>query len=103
MDNNKIEKLFGKDLVDTFARINSYSFNYTDEAQAEYGVDAKTNIGVMAQELETNPVTENTVITDDNGTKHLVTEKLAAVDTAVLAEVCKRLVAIEARLDALEG
>ena len=52
----------------------------------------------MAQELEENPVTENTVIDDENGYKNIETNKLAATEAAVLADVCKRLIAIEEKL-----
>ena len=52
----------------------------------------------MAQEVEENSVTENTVIDDENGYKNIETNKLAATEAAVLADVCKRLIAIEEKL-----
>ena len=52
----------------------------------------------MAQELEKNPITENTVVEDENGYKNIQTDKLAATDAAVLSDVCKRLLAIEEKL-----
>lgn len=99
----RLKELFGTDdIVKLFSHINSYEFKYTPKALRLYngtkGVDEGTNIGVMAQELEKNPVTENTVIDDENGYKNIETNKLAAADTAVLADVCKRLIAIEERL-----
>ena len=99
----RLKELFGTDdIVKLFSHINSYEFKYTPKAIRLYngtkGVDEGTNIGVMAQELEENPVTENTVIDDENGYKNIETNKLAAADTAVLADVCKRLIAIEEKL-----
>ena len=99
----RLKELFGTDdIVKLFSHINSYEFKYTPKALRLYngtkGVDEGTNIGVMAQELEENPVTENTVIDDENGYKNIETNKLAAADTAVLADVCKRLIAIEEKL-----
>ena len=99
----RLKELFGTDdIVELFSHINSYEFKYTPKALRLYngtkGVDEGTNIGVMAQELEKNPVTENTVIDDENGYKNIETNKLAAADTAVLADVCKRLIAIEEKL-----
>lgn len=99
----RLKELFGtEDIVKLFSQLNSYEFKYTPKALRLYngtkGVDEGTNIGVMAQELEENPVTENTVIDDENGYKNIETNKLAATEAAVLADVCKRLIAIEERL-----
>lgn len=99
----RLKELFGTDdIVELFSHINSYEFKYTPEALKLYngtkGVDDGTNIGVMAQELEQNPVTQNVVSEDENGYKNIQTDKLAATDAAVLADVCKRLIAIEERL-----
>lgn len=99
----RLKELFGTDdIVELFSHINSYEFKYTPEALKLYngtkGVDDGTNIGVMAQELEQNPVTQNVVSEDENGYKNIQTDKLAATDAAVLADVCKRLIAIEEKL-----
>ena len=99
----RLKELFGTDdIVKLFSHINSYEFKYTPKALRLYngtkGVDEGTNIGVMAQELEENPVTENTVIEDENGYKNIETNKLTAASAAVLADVCKRLIAIEEKL-----
>ena len=99
----RLKELFGTDdIVELFSHINSYEFKYTPKALRLYngtkGVDEGTNIGVMAQELEENPVTANTVIDDENGYKNIETNKLATTEAAVLADVCKRLIAIEEKL-----
>ena len=99
----RLKELFGTDdIVELFSHINSYEFKYTPKALRLYngtkGVDEGTNIGVMAQELEENPVTANMVVEDENGYKNIETNKLAATEAAVLADVCKRLIAIEEKL-----
>lgn len=99
----RLKELFGSDdIVKLFSQLNAYEFKYTPEALRLYngtkGVDEGTNIGVMAQELEQNPVTANTIVEDENGYKNIQTDKLAATDAAVLSDVCKRLLAIEEKL-----
>ena len=99
----RLKELFGTDdIVKLFSHINSYEFKYTPKALRLYngtkGVDEGTNIGVMAQELEENPVTANMIVEDENGYKNIETNKLAATEAAVLADVCKRLIAIEEKL-----
>ena len=107
MTDERIGELFGTDLVELFSRLNAYKFKYKPEALELYdgtkGVDDGTNIGVMAQELEQNPVTQNVVCEDENGYKNIEVGKLTAADTAVLSDVCKRLIDIEKRLEVLEG
>ena len=102
MTDDRLKELFDNDIVKTFSRINAYEFKYKPEAIDLYnntkGVDEGTNIGVMAQELENNPITENTVVEDENGYKNIEIGKLTAADTAVLADVCKRLLVIEEKL-----
>ena len=107
--NDRLKELFhsNDDIVKLFSQLNAYEFKYTPEALKLYngtkGVDKGTNIGVMAQELEANPVTQNTVVEDENGYKNIEVGKLAAADTAVLSDVCKRLLAIEQKLGMREG
>lgn len=103
MTNTRLKEIFGTDdIVELFSRLNAYEFEYKPEALKLYGedrgVDQGTNYGIMAQELEQNPLTENTVIEDENGFKNVQTDKLAAVDAAVLSDVCKRLLALEERV-----
>lgn len=107
--NDRLKELFNgnDDIVKLFSQLNAYEFKYTPEALKLYngtkGVDKGTNYGVMAQELEKNPITENTVVEDENGYKNIEVGKLAAADTAVLADVCKRLLTIEQKLGMREG
>lgn len=104
ISDERIKDLFGDkpDLIKAFSDINAYKFKYTDEALRLYdgtkGVDEGTNIGVMAQELEKNPVTQNVVTEDENGYKNIEIGKLTAVDTAVISDLCRRILAIEEKL-----
>lgn len=91
------------DLIDLFSKIGSYEFNYTDKAKALYPngshhVDNKRHVGVMAQELEKNPATNAVINTDKNGYKTVDTVQLTLTNTAVLADVCRRLEALEKQL-----
>ena len=99
----RLKELFGTDdIVELFSHINSYEFKYTPKALRLYNgtkcVVVFINIGVIAQELEENPVTANMVVEDENGYKNIETNKLATTEAAVLADVCKRLIAIEEKL-----
>lgn len=102
VSDKRLKELFNDDIVKAFADINSYEFKYKPEALRLYdgskGVDDNTHVGVMAQELEQNPVTASTVTEDENGFKNIDTNKLSAANAAVLADVCKRLLAIEEKL-----
>lgn len=107
-NDERLKELFGSDdIVKLFSQLNAYEFKYTPEALKLYngtkGVDEGTNYGVMAQELEKNPITENAVVEDENGYKNIEVGKLAAADTAVLSDVCKRLIAIEEKLGIRNG
>src|SRR5574344_109235 len=92
------EKTFKKDddITEDMAKINAYLFKYKPEAQAKFngqhGVDDKEHIGVMAQELEKNPVTSSAVATDPNsGFKMVDTDKLTMANTAAISELAKKL------------
>ena len=52
----------------------------------------------MAQELEKNPATNAVINTDKNGYKTVDTVQLTLTNTAVLADVCRRLEALEKQL-----
>ena len=101
----KLKRVCGDnaDLIDLFSKIGSYEFNYTDKAKALYPngknhVDSKRHVGVMAQELEKNPATNAVINTDKNGYKTVDTVQLTLTNTAVLADVCRRLEALEKQL-----
>ena len=92
------------DLIDLFSKIGSYEFHYNDKAKALYPngknhVDDKRHVGVMAQELEKNPATNAVINTEKNGYKTVDTAQLTLTNTAVLADVCRRLEALERQLE----
>ena len=103
----KNKSVFNDDIIDLFSKINAYDFAYTDKAKDLYlgnkGVDNDEHVGVMAQELQQNPITDSTVVKDENGYLSIDTKELTMADTAVLSDVCKRLLQIEERLNKLEA
>lgn len=102
----KNKSVFNDDIIDLFSKINAYDFAYTDKAKDLYlgnkGVDNDEHVGVMAQELQQNPITDSTVAKDENGYLSIDTKELTMADTAVLSDVCKRLLQVEERLNKLE-
>lgn len=92
------------DLIDLFSKIGSYEFHYNDKAKSLYPngknhVDDKRHVGVMAQELEKNPATNAVINTEKNGYKTVDTAQLTLTNTAVLADVCRRLEALEQSME----
>ena len=86
-------------IIDNFAKISAISFEYNDEAKSKYGqekaVDDNQHIGVIAQELEANPVTEGAVKTNENGDLEVDTRHLTFADTAAIGELSRRVLALE--------
>ena len=103
----KNKSVFNDDIIDLFSKINADDFAYTDKAKDLYlgnkGVDNDEHVGVMAQELQQNPITDSTVAKDENGYLSIDTKELTMADTAVLSDVCKRLLQVEERLNKLEA
>ena len=103
----KNKSVFNDDIIDLFSKINAYDFAYTDKAKDLYlgnkGVDNDEHVGVMAQELQQNPITDSTVTKDENGYLSIDTKELTMADTAVLSDVCKRLLQVEERLNKMEA
>lgn len=89
------------DLVEAMARLNAYDFTYTPEAQAmndpTCSIDDDEHIGMLAQELKANPITESTV--KQIGDYLAVdTKELTMVNTAVLTSICKKLQELEQKI-----
>lgn len=82
-------------ISDLASKLNSYLFEYKPEAQEEYGVDDKEHVGVMAQEMEKNPITASNVIEDENGIKHIDTNQQTLTNLALIADLAKRLAEVE--------
>lgn len=93
-------------MIKNFAKIKTLDFHYKPEvvesANPEFAIDDKQHIGVSAQNLQENPITEGCVNEMDDGTKVVDTRHLTAANTAVLSEVCKALIDITDRLKRLE-
>lgn len=94
-------------IIENFSKISAIDFKYKPEAQKEYagccGVDDKEHIGVIAQELEANPATSGTVETNENGDKQVNTAQLTMADTAAIAELSRRVLALEETVKKLNG
>ena len=86
-------------IIDNFAKISAISFEYNDEAKSKYGqekaVDDNQHIGVIAQELKANPITEGAVKTNENGDLEVDTRHLTFTDTAAIGELSRRVLALE--------
>lgn len=93
-------------IIDNFAKISAISFEYNDEAKSKYGeekaVDDNQHIGVIAQELEANPVTEGAVKTNENGDLEVDTRHLTFADTAAIGELSRRVLALEEAVKELQ-
>lgn len=87
-----------KNISDCLANIDTFLFKYKEKAQKNYGADDREHIGVMAQQLEENPVTENAVVTMDDGHKEIDIKELTAQNTALLADVVRRVKALEDKI-----
>lgn len=106
----ELKKIYGDSLsdklIENFAKINAIDFRYTPEAQKEYSgtdvVDDKEHIGIKAQELENNPATKGTVERDINGNLEIDSRHLSAVNTAVIAELSRRVLTLEVALQELK-
>lgn len=77
--------------------IGTYLYTYKPEAQEAYPdeTDDKTRIGVTAQDLEKNPVTNGAVMEDKNGIKHVNGAQLAMEAIALISDMSKRISEIE--------
>ena len=98
----RLNHIFGdnEDIINTFAKIDAIEFKYKDEAHnipmgEALGVDEDVHLGIKAQDLEKNPFTAAVVSKDPEGYKQIDPSELTAANTAVIAEICKRLLIIE--------
>ena len=98
----RLKRIFGdnEDAIKAFAKLDSIKFTYNDKAKEihpneENGVDNDLHYGIKAQDLEKNPYTAAVVSKDPNGYEQIDPSELTAANTAVIAEICKRLLIIE--------
>ena len=85
------EKEKSPNLTDSMAAIDSYLFKYKPSAQSKYGLNGDNHVGVMAQELESNPATAETVKQLDDGTKVIDAKELTSVNTAAISDMAKEI------------
>jgi hypothetical protein len=97
-----LKNIFGddKDAIEVFSKLNSIEFKYNDKAKqihpnGENNVDDDLHYGLKAQDLEKSPLTEAVVSEDNSGYKQVNTAELTMVNSAVISDICKRLLAIE--------
>ena len=77
--------------------LDTYVYEYKDEAQEAFPNETndKVNIGPTAQDLEKNPLTSQSVDTDENGIKHVNGGKLALAAISAISDLSKRLSELE--------
>lgn len=94
-ENCKDSDCMKKKFSDAVANIDAYLFKYKLSAQNKYGADDNKHVGVMAQELEENPVTAPSVITKEDGHKEVDIKELTMENTAVIADLVRRVQKLE--------
>lgn len=103
VSDERLKDIFGEDSpIDCFAKIHSYEFKYTPQAQemmnGKNHVDDKEHLGVMAQELLINPATSACVIKDTDGFLKVDTAQLTMANTATIAELSRKVQKLEEML-----
>lgn len=82
--------------------IDAYLFKYKPEAQKKYEetglLDDKLHLGVMAQDLESNPLTASAVNEMDDGLKVIDTKQVALIDLALITDIARRLDRLEKKV-----
>ena len=103
LSDERLKRIFGdnEDAIKAFSKIDAIKFEYNDKAkklypEGEKNVDSDPHYGVKAQDLKSNPYTASTVQTDPNtGYLNVNTQELTMANSAVISDICKRLLAIE--------
>lgn len=103
LSDERLKRIFGdnEDAIKAFSKIDAIKFEYNDKAkelypEGEKNVDSDPHYGVKAQDLKNNPYTASTVQTDPNtGYLNVNTQELTMANSAVISDICKRLLAIE--------
>lgn len=99
----RLKNIFGdnEDAIKAFANLNAIKFTYNDKAKdipgaEEKGVDDDVHYGLKAQELASNPLTESAVKKDPiSEYLEVDTKELTMANTAIISEICKRILIIE--------
>lgn len=103
LSDERLKRIFGdnEDAIKAFSKIDAIKFEYNDKAkelypEGEKNVDSDPHYGVKAQDLKSNPYTASTVQEDpDTGYLNVNTQELTMANSAVISDICKRLLAIE--------
>ena len=99
----RLKNIFGdnEDAIKVFADLDAIKFTYNDKAKEipgseEKGVDDDVHYGLKAQELAKNPLTESAVKKDPlSDYLEVDTKELTMANTAIISEICKRILIIE--------
>lgn len=99
----RLKHIFGdnQDAIKAFAKINAIEFTYNDKAKEipdgeNKGIDDDVHYGVKAQEIAENPFTESAVKKDPISDYLTIDIKeLTTANTAIISEICKRILVIE--------
>lgn len=86
-------------IIPMMAQIDSYLYKYKPEAQEEYAgtgmMNDDTNLGVIAEQMNENPLTKPAVTTDEKGNLALDGGRLSSINTAVISELCRKVMELE--------
>ena len=99
----RLKNIFGdnEDAIKAFSKINAIEFTYNDKAKEipdgeAKGIDDDVHYGVKAQDIAENPLTESAVIKDPISDYLMIdTKELTTANTAIISEICKRILMIE--------
>lgn len=99
----RLKNIFGdnEDAIKVFANLDAIKFTYNDKAKEipgseEKGVDDDIHYGLKAQELAKNPLTESAVKKDPlSDYLEVDTKELTMANTAIISEICKRILILE--------
>ena len=99
----RLKNIFGdnEDAIKCFAKINAIEFTYNDKAKEipdgeKKGIDDDVHYGVKAQEIAENPLTASAVKRDPISDYLTIDIKeLTTANTAIISEICKRILIIE--------
>jgi hypothetical protein len=99
----RLKNIFGdnEDAIKVFADLDAIKFTYNDKAKEipdseGKGVDDDMHYGLKAQDLAKNPLTESAVKKDPlSDYLEVDTKELTMANTAIISEICKRILILE--------
>lgn len=88
-----------RNISDCLDGISAYLFKYKNGYQKKYNdCDNKMHLGVMAQDLEKNPLTESAVVENEDGIKQVDTRQVAMIDMALISDLAERIKKLEEKV-----